>query len=440
MAMNSVITITTGVPGAGKTYVRAARFLVDDFLINSNGIHISNFPLNIDAISETVYKKLHRGGKISRFFGIKHNKTTLDDIKKRIEIIPDIVLQSWKWERSGPWDYFRGRDLRYCHIAIDEIHNFLSDNKSSEYLQRWDDWLGEVRHMGCTFEGLTQDITQVAQCLVGRASIRLEIVPLETVRDPYFNIPLGDWYELKASLTGEYHKTVCEVEKRKTDRRFVTNSTRRFLVVPEYFKYYNSFSASLSEKADGVQDENRAPLYEYQKRSRLSLLFWFCRRNFLSLFFRFFFVILFLWIAFFGGFSFLFDGFISYMNSSVKSNKLDNPQKDNASVFPAKDNSSLVVPVTDSELQKLKSDRETEKKRLEEEKKKKADEERLRFEKDYRISFLTKDYVIFANGKGYKSGDVIDDEKNPLCHGKRVEKINFSDRAVSFGGSFVLRM
>ena len=212
------------------------------------------------------------------------------------------------------------------------------------------------------------------------------------------------------------------------------------MVVPEYFKYYNSFSASLSEKADGVQDENRAPLYEYQKRSRLSLLFWFCRRNFLSLFFRFSFVILFLWIAFFGGFSFLFDGFISYMNSSVKSNKLDNPQKDNASVFPAKDNSSLVVPVTDSELQKLKSDRETEKKRLEEEKKKKADEERLRFEKDYRISFLTKDYVIFANGKGYKSGDVIDDEKNPLCHGKRVEKINFSDRAVSFGGSFVLRM
>ncbi len=81
MAMNSVITITTGVPGAGKTYVRAARFLVDDFLINSNGIHISNFPLNIDAISETVYKKLHLGGKISRLFGIKHNKTTLDDIK-----------------------------------------------------------------------------------------------------------------------------------------------------------------------------------------------------------------------------------------------------------------------------------------------------------------------------------------------------------------------
>ena len=439
MAMNSVITLTTGVPGAGKTYVRAARFLVDDFLIDSNGIHISNFPLNVDAIAETVYGKFQRGGKISRFFGIKRNKTTLDGIKKRIEIIPDIVLQSWKWERSGPWDYFRGRDLRYCHIAIDEIHNFLSDHKSSEYLQRWDDWLGEVRHMGCTFEGLTQDITQVAQCLVGRASIRLEIVPLETVRDPYFNIPLGDWYELKASLTGEYHKTVCEVEKRKTDRRFITNSTRRFLVVPEYFKYYNSFSASLSEKADGVDDGNRAPLYEYQKRSRLGLLFWFIRRNFLSLFFRFFLMILFLWIAFFGGFSFLFDGFIAYMNSAVKSNKLNSPHK-NIGNFSVKDNSSLVVPAAESDLQKLKSDRETEKQRLEEEKKKKADEERLRFEKDYRISFLTKDYVIFANGKGYKLGDVIDDENNPLCHGKRIEKINFINRSVSFGGSFVLRM
>ena len=100
----------------------------------------------------------------------------------------------------------------------------------------------------------------------------------------------------------------------------------------------------------------------------------------------------------------------------------------------------MVVPASESDLQKLKSDRDSEKKRLDEEKKKKADEDRLRFEKDYRISFLTKEYVIFANGKGYKSGDVIDDEKNPLCHGKRVEKINFSDRSVSFGGSFVLRM
>lgn len=438
MAMNSVITLTTGVPGAGKTYVRAARFLVDDFLVNSNGIHISNFPLNIDAIAETVYGKFHCGGKISRFFNIKRNKITLDDIKNRIEIIPDIVLQSWKWGRSGPWDYFRGRDLRYCHIAIDEIHNFISLNSSLEVEKLWDDWLGELRHKGCTFEGLTQDITLVNSVLVGRASIRYEIVPGETLRDWFFKIPLGDWYELKASLTGFYHKTVFEVEKRKSDRRFVTNYVRRFLILPEYFKFYNSFSSSLSEKADGVDDENRAPLYEYQKRSRLGLLLWFVRRNFFSLFVRFSVIFFIFWLLFLGGLSFFMNKIISIC---TKATTISLEKKVSSSdAVSVKDNSSLVVPASESDLQKLKSDRELEKKRLEEEKKKKADEERLRFEKDYRISFLTKDYVIFANGKGYKLGDVIDDENNPLCHGKRIEKINFINRSVSFGGSFVLRM
>lgn len=441
MGMNSVITLTTGVPGAGKTYVRAARFLVDDFLLNSTGIHISNFPLNIDAISETVHRKFSSGGKLSRIFGIKRNKTSLDDIKKRIEIIPDFVLQSWRWERSGPWDYFRGRDLRYCHIAIDEIHNFISDSKSPEYLSHWDDWLGEVRHLGCTFEGLTQDITQVGQCLVGRASIRLEIVPGETLRDFLFNIPMGDWYELKASFTGEYHKTVFEVEKRKTDRRFVTNNTRRFLIVPEYFKYYNSFSASLAEKVDGVDDKDRAPLCEYQKRTRLGLLWWFVRRNFLSLFTKIFLTVLLVWLCFCGGFIFLIDCFISTMGLISDSNKVEQIQEKKIDSASFKESEKKLVHVLSPEEKKIFLDeREAEKKRLEEEKKKKEEEERVRFEKDYRVSFIAENFVIFANGKNYKTGDVIYDKNNPVCDGKRIEKINFSDRSVSLGGSFILRM
>ena len=46
---------------------------------------------------------------------------TENDIKKRLEVIPDDVLQLWRNGYSGPWDYFRGRDLKYCHIAIDEV-------------------------------------------------------------------------------------------------------------------------------------------------------------------------------------------------------------------------------------------------------------------------------------------------------------------------------
>ena len=443
MGINSVITLTTGVPGAGKTYVRAARFLVDDFLINSTGIHISNFPLNVDAIADTVYKKLHRGGVLARLFSIKRKNITLEDIKSRIEVIPDVVLQSWKWGRSGPWDYFRGRDLRYCHIAIDEIHNFVSDNKPIEYLQQWDDWLGEVRHMGCTFEGLTQDITQVAQCLVGRASIRLEIVPGETLRDPFFKISMGDWYELKACLTGEYHKTVFEIEKRKTDRRFVTNNTRRFLIVPEYFQYYNSFSASLSEKADGIDDKGRAPLCEYQKRTKIGLIFWFIRRNLFSLFSKLFLTVGVVWLCFFGGFSICLDYFMSLMGVASASNTAQEKTESKFEIDGlSKDVKSkeLVHRLSDDEKARLKVDIAEEKRRLEEAKKKKEEEEKQRFEKAYRLVFITENFVVFANGKKFKTGDVVDDTNNKNIDGRKIEKIDFVDRAVYLGGSFVLRM
>lgn len=244
--MASVILLTTGVPGSGKTYVRAARFLVDDFLINSSGVHYSNFPLNIDLIAEDVSKKLSPS-KLS-IFGRHRKKVSPDDIKDRIQIIPDDELIRWRNEDSGPWDYFKGVDLRYAHIAIDEIHNYVSYSKSEKYLKQWDEFLGEVRHRGCTFEGLTQDESQVHPFLVGRAALRLELYPAEDLRDPIFKIPMGDWYELKAAFTGCYHKTVFEIEKRKRGRGFKINHSRRFLITPDYWKYYRSYEASIVEK------------------------------------------------------------------------------------------------------------------------------------------------------------------------------------------------
>ena len=204
----SVIILTTGVPGCGKTYVRAARFLVDDFLINSHGVHISNFPLNREEIAREVSARMKRR---SFFYKLRH-KVSEADIFNRLEIIPDDVLQSWKREESGPWEYFAGRNLKYAHIALDEVHNFVSEHSSEAFIKRWDEFLGEVRHRGCTFEALTQDIHQVPKELQGRAAIRLELVNAEDFRDPFFKIRMGDWYELKAAFTGDFHKTVFEVE------------------------------------------------------------------------------------------------------------------------------------------------------------------------------------------------------------------------------------
>ena len=310
----SVVILTTGVPGCGKTYVRCARYLVDDFLMETDGHVYTNFPINIDVVSEYVSSRL--SSKSSFLFGRRPRRCSSDDIASRIHIIPDGVLQSWYRENSGPWDYFAGVDLKGAHIAIDEIHNFCSTMKSLDYLKKWDEFLGEIRHRGCTFEGLTQSIVNVPLLIQKRASIRLELIPCEDLRDPWFHILMLDWYNLKASLTGHLHKTVMLVEKRLNGSTFKVNHQRRFLILPDYFRFYRSFSASLTEKADGVSDD-RAVLYEYQKRSRLSLLLWFIRRNFWSLISRFVILGVCIWLFFMGGLVSRITGFIDGFSSAA---------------------------------------------------------------------------------------------------------------------------
>jgi len=229
------------------------------------------------------------------------------------------VLQAWKDERSGPWEYFEGVDLKYAHIAIDEIHNFMSGMHSLDHLKKWDEFLGEVRHRGCTFEGLTQSASQVSSILTRRSGVRYELVPAEDLRDPYFHIPMLDWYNLKAAFLGHLHKTVFMVEKRLQGTTWKTNHTSRFFIVPEYFKYYHSFNASLSEKESGVSDDGRVVQYEYEKRGKNSLLLWFIRRNFFTLFWRLGLVGFFIWFCFCGGGLFFFHYFMDGFTGVVKS-------------------------------------------------------------------------------------------------------------------------
>lgn len=324
--MASTIIATTGVPGCGKSYVRCARFLVDDFLLNTGGVHYSNFPVNIDAVSEAVVRKsnfLKTGfwAKITAPFRLKKHIVTVEEIRKRIVVIPKDILQAWRREESGPWEYFQGVDLRYAHIAIDEIHNFIpATGSSTEHINRWTDFLAEVRHRGCTFEGLTQDHTQVHECLIKRAGLRYELIPAEDLRDPFFHIQMMDWYNLKAGFTGDFHKTVFEKEFQLRSSRWKCLRTRRFLIVPEYFKYYNSFNASLQEEAAGGVDDNRAPLFEYQKRTKLSLVTWFVLKNFFSLFWRFSVGIFFFWLTFGGGMNHCIQYFLTMNQSIAKAN------------------------------------------------------------------------------------------------------------------------
>ena len=240
----STICITTGVPGCGKSYVRCARFLYDNFLPNSKGVHYSNFPVNAEVIADTLCKS--KSGFFSRLF--RRSRYDYNSLLNRVVRIPEDVILSWRNFSSGPWEYFKGKDLRYAHIAIDEIHEICRSDMPEDVFSKWDEFLGTIRHRGCTIEGLTQDISLVSKCFVTRCSLRYELIPCEDLRDPFFKIPMSDWYQLKASFTGEFHKTVFQLEFMKQGNgRFKKVDTRRFLIEPFYFPFYYSYSACLSE-------------------------------------------------------------------------------------------------------------------------------------------------------------------------------------------------
>lgn len=429
----SVVILTTGVPGCGKTYIRCAKFLVDDFLINTNGIHISNFPVNVDEVSAAVFKKVSKHRSI---FGVFRKKTSLEDIKKRIWIIPDDELQRWRSGVSGPWDYFSGVNLKYCHIAIDEIHNFINSRCSDDLLKKWDDFLGEVRHRGCTFEGLTQDIDQVDKVLTGRAGVRLELFPGEDLRDPYFKIKMADWYELKAAFLGSYHKTVFMFEKRKSGSggRWVTNHVSRFLITPEYFKYYNSFNASLQEKEKGASDEGRAVEYEYQRRSKISLLFWFIRRNFFSLLSRFLIAGLLIWLCFCGGINFLINGWFSVTTSMAKSNSAPNKTESTT------DKSSPVKKDSESDKKDGVS-ASSDSGKLSESERKELKQEKKDFEDGFKPGLFFDNFCWLRNGIRIYEGFKFNNKKrHGDFYGKEVKKIDSSERNYVLDDGIIVDM
>jgi|GEM_PF-1378623 len=268
----SVIEITTGCAGTGKTFRRCAHFLVDDFLVNESGVHYSNFPIKSKPI---VRELLTRKKKVN-----KSRRQILEQLK----VIPQKELDLWADELSGPWNYFKDRDLQDCHISIDEAHNFIGVEHSKGHKAKWKSWLGELRHSGATIEFLTQNEMKLDMCVKRDAEIMRTLENQEKERDPFFSIEMFYWYELRASfLTGQYTVFIKEIDrKRETGNKWVDVEDRLFYRHPKYFKFYDSYNAPQESRKKG-----EAKKKEYQTRSKIGLLWWFVSRNFNQLFVRF---------------------------------------------------------------------------------------------------------------------------------------------------------
>lgn len=269
MALLSVTTLTTAAAGTGKTFVRCAVFLTDDFLPNESGIHFSNFPAFPDKIVKAVIDR--------------HPNFDETWLRNRVQLIPDEELEKWKSEMSGPWEYFENKDLDGAHIAIDEIHEYCSTRHTKAYRYEWQKWLGQLRHRGATFEGISQDKSKIADEMKDEAGTRLEMVAAKTERDPWFKILLGDWYELLSCFTGNWPEAVLVYEKRKNDGRWENVTTYRFRLEGRYFDLFDSHSAPKKGGQKKLSDFRR----RWERFGRMRTFAWFFARNWLNVAKRF---------------------------------------------------------------------------------------------------------------------------------------------------------
>lgn len=322
----SVIILTTGAPGTGKTYSRV-RWLVRNFLVeNKTGLYITNFRLNVDEIASDVAKRTGRDA---------------DDIRARIVLIPDSELLEWRdfatseskqklaqrIDRVGfpPAMYFEQFNLENAHIALDEFHRYFCKQNSALWGKSWNEWFAEIRKLGCTFEAITQDMSLIPNEFIGKTGYRIDLIPFADERDPFFKIPHYDWYQLRAVYTGEVAQKICQIEYKKgtsfTGRvKWKRCHHENFEITPDYYKYYNSYQAS-------EQDQKIAhvpqPYEIYKKR----IFLWFLRRHFFKLSGRFLIVFLFLWLCFGGGIVMIIGGFTATLAKMGQANRLPTATK-----------------------------------------------------------------------------------------------------------------
>lgn len=432
MAQRAVIQMTVGTPGSGKSYCRAARFLVDEYLPETDGRHISNFPVNRDEIADWMHD-VH---------GVPLHETL-----ERIEVIPPDVVRQWEDEVSGPWEYFADRDLQGTHLALDEAHRMLSREHSKEYRKQWRNWLSEIRHQGCTVEFVTQSEQQLAVEVFRLAEMKLQLSNRSQEKLPIIGIRARYVQELVAAwITRQYRETIMEIEYVKAGSRWSENNRRTFIINPRYFDFYNSYSAPT-----GGGKAGKAAQREFQKRGRIGVTWWAFKKNLVPLSWRFGGVGLAAWIFFGGGISM----FVQHMTTSLAYGAKGEP--DPAEEAKAvqytpppgaspedqkvlREHHERVTVDCCAQAEKLReqiaqinAEREAEQEMLLEQ----LEHAEGELQKVYEISLITEDEITFRNGYTYRLGELIDAGS---YIGRTVESIDWRRRAATLDDGTIIRM
>lgn len=286
------VQITCGTPGSGKSFSRGAVYLVEEWLPEEEGLFITNFPYTPENREE-----------IAAYYA-ERKKLSVDDaravIDARLISIPAEIKSGWMDGTLAPLEYFSTLDCSGAHIAIDEIHNYIPQKATLKTEQAWNAFIGEIRHLGATFEALSQDEYNINGVIRKRAEIKRYIVKRESELIPFLKIPVGDVMQFVYKFRGRRDQFSRVYEyKRVSDTQWVKQNDYNVPLSPFYFKFYDSHAGPEAGGASGGK-ERKQP---YQKYSWLGLCIWFLRKHT----FRFALVsaalCAFVWFCFLGGVS-----------------------------------------------------------------------------------------------------------------------------------------
>ncbi len=382
----AVIEYTVGAAGTGKSFIRCAKFLVDEWLPYHEGRHISNFPLEVDNIVDYVSKK---------YKDIPH--CSPERLYERLLVIPDAVLDTWILFESGPWEYFADFHFNGDHISIDEIHNFCPASAPKEYLKKWNDWLGEIRHEGATIEFLTQNEAKVSKSIEIESGLRRELTGRSDKVNPLTGCQYHVDWNLIARFNGKYRQKTTVTTKRRIGKIWKPDTKYPTIVTldPFYFQFYDSYAAAFQSGKKGKTAEQ-----PYKRLGRFRFWVWYLQRAFVP------FIVCRLLVLGVGLY-FFFNMVISlFAGNHIQA--LAGIQAENQGKFKVQGKAD-----------------------------KKEPEKTIR---DVKISCLGTDYFILSNGKYYEIGEefeLITDGKKEV---KNAKAINFKKRLIVFSDDTFQRM
>jgi hypothetical protein len=262
MPGRETIRLRTGEPGSGKSYSIICELL--EHLEETDGLVLHNLPLDVEAIADHFHKQYEKNGK-----GL-----TPGEVRRRLILIPKEVERTWALQEVSPSVYFDSfESLADAWIILDEAHNFIGRKHEAKYRRLWQEFTGELRHRGACLELVTQSLGKLADEIECDAGVWIEVSNCEADRDPFFWIPLSDWWQFSAKLNGHYVAQIRQQEHKHEMRRWVANDKLRLWRQDPYiYSLYHSYSAPKNGGAAGRR------LHAYETRNWIQLFMWFIRR------------------------------------------------------------------------------------------------------------------------------------------------------------------